>query len=349
VGLTIAGAAAAQDATEVAIHAYGSSLYGKTDGNDYTVGTHEGRYGNSQLSVNLQASPLTDKLRITGQTTFSQTTDGIVTALDFAFAEWRFSDAVKLRAGRVQQPFGLYTEVFRVGTLRPFAILPQGIYGPVGFTAQGYDGIGLTGRARLGHGWALQYDAYGGGIELTPDAILPQPGDEHDSGNEIVRNSVGGRLVIETPVPGLALGVSGYTGQEEDERHSVLGAQAEYVSGPWSLRSEYGRLVSRSRTHAFYVEGARRFGPWQAAARYDWFDAQSLEAPLPSAALGRHQDAGVGLNYWLHPHLVFKAAYHHVTGNRIARPSGEDLTAALAAHTLKERTDLVVVGAQFSF
>jgi len=350
VGLFAATAPAlAQDANELAIHAFGSSLYGKTDGNTYSVGTEEGRYSNSQLSLNLSAH-VSDKLQITGQMAFSQNGEGVQPTLDYAFAEWRFSDGLKLRAGRVQQPFGLYTEVFKVGTLRPFAILPQGIYGPVGFVAEGYDGIGLTGRWRSSSGWALQYDVYGGGVELGGDAILPPSGENQEAGGtETVRNSVGGRIVIETPVAGLAFGVSGYSGEEDVERHSVYGAQAEYVAGPWSLRAEYGRLVSRSRTHAFYVEGARRIGPLQAAARFDWFEARAVAEALPAESLGRHRDTAFGLNYWFHPGLVLKVSYHIVEGNRIARPAAEELPAVLSAGTLDTRTHLLVAGAQFSF
>jgi hypothetical protein len=115
------------------------------------------------------------------------------------------------------------------------------------------------------------------------------------------------------------------------------------------LRGEYGHLVSRSTTHAFYFEAARRLGPLQAAARFDWYDAKSVDEPLPDPSLGRHKDTAVGLNYWLHPSLVFKLSYHHVVGNRIARPAAEDLADVLAARALDTRTDLVVVGAQFSF
>ena len=66
--------------------------------------------------------------------------------LDYAFAEWFVSDALKIRMGRVKHPFGLYGEIFDVGTLRPFYLLPQSIYGPNGFTAKAYNGVGLTGN-----------------------------------------------------------------------------------------------------------------------------------------------------------------------------------------------------------
>lgn len=60
--------------------------------------------------------------------------------------------------GKVNQPFGISTEVFDVGTLRPFQVLPQAFYGPVGLTSESYEGVGLTGSFPLLNSWHLSYD-----------------------------------------------------------------------------------------------------------------------------------------------------------------------------------------------
>lgn len=60
--------------------------------------------------------------------------------LDFAFGEWAFSDALKFRMGKVKCPFGIYSEVFDVGTIRPFYALPQAIYGAPGIVTKSYFG-----------------------------------------------------------------------------------------------------------------------------------------------------------------------------------------------------------------
>lgn len=68
------------------------------------------------------------------------------TSLDFAFAEYAFSDALKFRIGAVKQPFG----------------------------------IGLTGSLSVGSGWQLQYDLHGG--EDTDDYTS----DAADAGFKVV-------------------------------------------------------------------------------------------------------------------------------------------------------------------
>jgi hypothetical protein len=355
--LLAASRTVAQEAPEwAAVHGFGGDAYGHTEDNLYLVGAPRGDYQNAQLALSVIASP-SERLQITSQLSWKQVEDGTDTELDYAFAEWRFSDAFRFRAGRAKQPFGIYTEVFDVGTVRPFYSLPQGVYGPAALVAKGYDGVGLTGRASLGSGWTLGYDAYGGGVRLASTELAPgiDTGEGAAEEVEIIRDALGGRVNFDTPVAGLRFGASAYSGKEEREdqvRHSVYGLHAEYLAGGWSLRSEYVWHPEKEGPHlrAAYFEAARRFGAhWQGAARYDWSDTTfpSAAEPLPASSLGRHEDAAVGLNYYFSPAFVMKASYHHVDGNRFARP--EDLGAALATSTLKPRTDLVVVGAQFSF
>ncbi|MFI5184809.1 MAG: porin [Vicinamibacteria bacterium] len=346
----------AQDAPEwAAVHGFGGDAYGKTGDNRYLVGSPTGEYQNAQLALAVLASP-SEKLQISSQVSWKQTSDGVETDLDYAFAEWKFSDAVRLRAGRAKQPFGIYTEIFDVGTLRPFYSLPQGVYGPAALVAKGYDGLGITGRANLSDRWALRYDLYGGGVRLASTELAPglDEGEGATESVEIIRDAVGGRVIVETPVRGLHLGLSAYSGKEEREeqvRHNVYGVQGEYLGGGWSARSEYVWHPEKDGPHlrAFYLEVARTFhGHWQPAARFDWSDTTfSSGEPLPANSLGQHRDIGVGFNYIFAPAFVLKTSFHDVNGNRFARP--DDLEAVLDAGALQTRTHLVVVGAQFSF
>jgi hypothetical protein len=116
------------------------------------------------MALALSARPV-EKLRVSTLFELEQQEGAqkLEPALEYAFAEWKFSEALRVRAGRVKLPFGIYTEILDVGTLRPFFTLPQGVYGPTGTVVPGYNGIGLTGRWSHGGTWALQYDVYGGG------------------------------------------------------------------------------------------------------------------------------------------------------------------------------------------
>ena len=346
----------AEDAAEwVTLHGFGGDAYGNTDHNRYLVASPTGEYQNAQLALAAIASPA-ERLQISSQLSWKQTPDGTETELDYAFAEWRFSDTVRLRVGRAKQPFGIYTEIFDVGTLRPFYSLPQGVYGPAALVAKGYDGLGLTGRASLGEGWELRYDLYGGGVRLANSALAPglDEGEGAAEDVEIIRDVVGARANFETPVHGLRFGASAYSGKEEREeqvRHSVFGLHGEYLAGAWSVRSEYVWHPEKDGPHlrAFYFEAARTFRRhWQPAARYDWSDTTfSSGEALPAPSLGRHEDLAIGLNYVFNPALVLKASFHHVNGNRFARP--DDLEQVLDAGGLLTHTHAVIAGAQFSF
>ena len=63
--------------------------------------------------------------------------------------------------------------------------------------------------------------------------------------------------------------------------------------------------------------------------------------------VGRDEDAAAGLNYWFSPQFVVKLSYHHVDGNRFARP--EEAGETLRSGGLDSHTNLVALGAQFSF
>lgn len=163
--------------------------------------------------------------------------EGTHIKLDYAFAERPFSEKLHLRAGKMKRPFGISTEIFAVGTLRPFAELPQAVYGPVGLVGENYKGIGFTGLVTFKCHWELEYDIYGGGQELEeffpPEAVAE--GEEFEDPIELERTKdiLGGRVRLETPVAGLSFGVSVYIGNEiGSERRTSVGVQAEAEDGP---------------------------------------------------------------------------------------------------------------------
>jgi len=323
--------AAAQEGSQpLVLHGFGSAGYGKngTDNNHYDSSDPRGDYRHAIFSLSVAAAPM-ERLRIRGQVMHVETDEEgePVAELDFAFGEWRFSDALRLRAGQIQQPFGIYNEIFDVGTLRPFSFLPKGIYDS-GILAEGLNGVGVAGSRRIGSGWGLQYDVYLGGLQVE---------------DEPLNETIGGRVVLETPVTGLSFGASGYSGSAEDSRHSVLGAHGEYLAGAWSMRAEYVHawLHGDVKVDTAYAEVARRLGGnLQAAARYDWSEQSHPDMARTSA--DEHKDVGLGMNYWFSPNFVTKLSYHHVDGNLFAGP--EDGSPAL-----ESTTDAVFVTAQLSF
>lgn len=343
---------------KVELHGFGSWAYGRTNENFFESGTPGGNWRNANLSLNATAT-LTDRLTVVSQVFFSETRDETNVELDFAFAEWRFDDALRFRAGKIKLPFGLYSEIFDVGTLRPFLALPQGIYGPIGFMGEAYHGIGFTGTYPFGNEWEIFYDLYGGGIVeeefhapeefFTPGSALTGDGFEEETTKDVV----GGRLRLETPMEGLSLGVSGLQGVEDSRRRWVVNPFVEYLGGGWSIRSEFAHetISDDLKANGFYAELAYWFTEhWQGALQYDRLTTELIGINTSSApSLRDHNEVAAGLNYWFTSAFVLKTSYHYIRGNRFATPEPADLSASVSSGSLKKNTHLVQFGAQFSF
>jgi hypothetical protein len=357
--MVLAGAPARGQEETHQIHGFGSWAYGNTDANNYLYGRPEGSYRNATFQLNVSAT-VSERLRIVTQMGVQDTGAGPEIDLDFAFAEWKFSDRIKLRAGVVPQPFGISTELFDVGTLRPFLALPQAVYGPVGLTSEAYWGVGFTGSAPVGSSWRLAYDLYGGGTVLeefhAPEHFLEgellEAGEGH--GEETTNDVIGGRIVLETPIAGLRFGASAQTGDEVGAgRRSIAAAQLEYLTHKWSARSEYAHENVKDDliVHGVYAEVAYRIDPhWQVATQYGRLTTEPFAVDITAGrSLVSHRELALGLNYWFHPAFVCKLSYHRVNGNRFAAPAPEDLAALVASGGLRTRTNLVAFGVQFSF
>lgn len=358
----------------VEIHGFGGWAYGDTDGLEHTLGDADGNYDNAEFALNLAAHP-TDRLSVVAQVFLEsggRAADGEEEVeLDYAFAEWFVSDALKFRIGRVKHPFGNYGEIFDVGTLRPFYLLPQSIYGPNGFTAKAYNGAGITGSWSFGHGWSLQYDLYGGEIEgdfdipgilSTAREFFLEP--EVSLGFR-VEDTLGGRLNVAAPLAGLSFGVSAYRGDERvplviseaDTRETFLG-HFEYLSDRWTIRGEWGSLEHEDQFEedGGYLELAYKVTDhWELAVRgEDWevdfpnVNLSLLPAIIPQ--LMEHEDLAFGVSYWFTPGFVVRLNVHQTEGNRFAfLETPEQVQQALVTGRLDDETELIVLGAQFSF
>jgi hypothetical protein len=351
------------------IHGFGGWAYGKTDGHKYSLGRESGEYDNAEFALNVSAKPM-EQLSVVAQLRLESGAEDQQAELDYAFAEWRFHDALRVRAGRVKHPFGIYGEIFDVGTVRPFYSLPQSLYGANGFTARAYNGAGITGNVPMGK-WGLEYDVYGGQIEgdfETPGLLSTAK--EYFAEPSItfgyrVENAYGGRLNISTPIDGLTVGASGYSGQAytdlsevDTAKRDVYAGHAEYALERFAIRSEWGRLENGNdfSVDAGYIETSYRLGEhWQVAARWD-----QLDITLPGVNLSRlpgifpqlleHREAALGVSYWFSPSFVVRGSFQRTDGNRFAFPeTSKEVMAALATNSLERKTNMVLVGVQFSF
>jgi hypothetical protein len=354
--LLAASIAGAQETSPIEFHGFGGWSYAKTNhGNFFLQGMPDGNYRSAEFALNVQAK-MGERFRFVTQGEIENGEHSAKGSLIFGFLEYRVTDSLRLKAGRVKLPFGLYTEVIDVGTLRPFLEAPQSIYGPIGFAGESYQGIGVSGSHSI-HGLEVAYDLYAGNMLIegfdAPERFLLNEPVSRSNEFEKSRNVLGGHIVVQTPIEGLSIGASGYRGSLDGNTQRVIAAQAEYTNDALTIRSEYaGEDTHHDLTgRGWYVETSYRLGPrWQVAAQYNRTSNTFFHVVDPIApSLLYHKETVLGLNYWFTRDLVAKMAVHHVNGNRFAGPRPEDYARIVDAGGLKERTKQIELGVNFSF
>lgn len=363
----------------IAIHGFGGWAYGRTDNeNRYLVGNKEGSYDSVNFALNISAT-LNENLGIHFQSSYNESFEEDEVKLDYAFAEWFFNEALIFRVGKIKAAHMLYTEVYNVGTLRPFYTLPQGLYHD--FAAEAYKGVGFTGVLYSSENWEIAYDVYGGQIDLLPIRIAviysETPGHQDiyaslfGEMSWVARDMIGTRVTVATPIHGLSFGFSSFSGlvdtkievlgmsihENDEERYTFYGTSGEYVTDSLTLRTEYLHNHEHDiKFEAGYGEIALKVTPnWQVALRQE-FENQNVNVSVETVDnpfqeyLNKHRDTSFGLNYWFNANFVIKCSYHMVYGNRFANPDKlEDYVRDVLNEKFQERTNLILLGVNFSF
>ncbi len=317
---------------------------------------------NVYFTLNLLAKPV-DKIAIHAQPTWQSSMRGREIQLDLAYVELTLVKDLRLRAGKIRNPLGLYTDIYKVGTLRPFYLLPNAYYR---LAPESYVGAGLNRVQRFGS-WELELDALAGQMDFPPaDADIMVGFDTATGTYQFAsipitaqgRKVLGGGLLVRPPVDGLKIGVSAYTMRLygsaagapmtllSEEREKAYAGSIEYLKDKVSLRSEVLLTRGYEVDDTGYVEAAYKITPhWQVAGTYEYLKFKKPSAPVET--LDKHRAWGAGLNYWYNPHVVFKLDYYRVKYTRAARPA--DAVNRALAGTIQPDTDVVIGGIQFAF
>lgn len=325
------------DLLSVEIHGFASLGFLLTTGNDYlTSSTKNGSFELSEIGINL-TKVLTDELRF-GVQIFAQDLGprgDWTPRVDWFYLDYRWTDWLGFRAGRLKIPYGLHNEISDVDAARVPVLLPQSVY-PLQtrefLFAQ--TGVELYGFARSDVLGAIDYRLFGGTIFIDPLTITPVGSPvELDIDVPYV---VGGRLTWETPLEGLriagsfqALGldvlahVPGLMMPVVVENRSYLTAGSiEYTLADLVLTAEYARWhtfqettpggVLESDSDRAYGMAHYRFAPWiQAGAYYSIFLPQDEERMGPA----RYQhDVAATLRFDVSPFWLIKLEGHFMSG-----------------------------------
>jgi hypothetical protein len=236
-------------------HGFASQGFLLTTGNDYlTPDSKKGSFQFSEVGLNFSRE-LTDRLRF-GVQFFARNfgpAGNYIPQVDWFHLDYRWRDWLGVRAGRLKIPLGLYNEVNDIDSSRVPVLLPQSVYPEQArsflFAQTGGE---IYGFLRLGGAGALDYRLYGGTIFIDPNLFVPVGTPVAFKFN--VPYALGGRLLWETPVPGLRVGGSVIklrldavaflpmamtVGVKNNTVEWVT--SAEYVRWALTLTAEYGR------------------------------------------------------------------------------------------------------------
>jgi hypothetical protein len=335
------------------LHGFVSQGFINTTDNNYLAQSERGSLEFAEAGINVTKA-VSDKLRL-GVQLFTRDLGPIGNydaKFDWFYLDYHAFDWLGLRAGRVKLPFGLYNEISDIDAARVPILLPQSVYSTrnrdfllaqTGFELYGYIPLDATG--------AFDYRLYAGTIflELPPRSSV--------SLLELnIPYVTGGRLMYETPLPGLRVGGSaqwlrldftvgpitagpptmpmmlpGGTGRLS----AVLWVtSAEYISENLLLAAEYGRwhTETESTTPAvptsqrvqerFYVMAAYRVLPWFTPGAY-------VSALYPNVDDRDGRDAyqqtyAATLRFDLHPQWLFKLEGHFMHGTAELEPALND-------------------------
>jgi hypothetical protein len=335
------------------VHGFISQGFLKTTDNDYLVKSSEGSFEFSEAGVNL-TTQLADRLRVGVQFfAFNLGNMGRFNVkADWFYLDYRLRDWLGMRAGRLKIPYGLYHDVSDIDAARAPALLPSSIYP---FTNRelllAQTGVEFYGYLPVGRAGALDYRVYGGAVplELPPQDAAPIP-----LTSLRVPYIAGLRLLWETPLDGLRVGVTGVylrviataiypppmlltvTANEYGGVGSI-----EYAAHDLLLAAEYGRtrvsnhyepLLAPDATvtsEGGYLLSAYRLKRWlQPAAFY------SLLYPNHDLREGRqnvqHDLAGT-LRFDVNDYWIIKLEAHYMHGTA-SLAGAADVRAAMPAN-----------------
>jgi hypothetical protein len=231
------------EALPVEIHGFVSQGFILSTSNDYLAESSNGSFEFAEVGINF-TKQLTDQLRW-GMQLFARDLGPInnyTARLDWFYLDYRYKDWLGVRAGRVKLPFGLYNEIQDIDSARVPVLLPQSVY-----PTQNRDFLlALTGGEVYGYidlqnAGALEYRIYGGTIFLT---TTNQPGSPVQTSEVGVPYMLGGRLLWETPVPGLRAGGSIQALELEADAYLTAAMMRAHVKLPavlWVGSVEYAK------------------------------------------------------------------------------------------------------------
>lgn len=217
---------------DLRINGFVSQGYLNTDTVDYLIpNSVDGSAQFTEAAMTITATP-TDRLRIAVQFLARTFGPSSSVTLDWGYGDYRWRDALGVRAGKVKLPYGFYNEVRDLDFLRTPVFLPQSIYNErFRELMTAYSGVGAYGNLSLRSAGGLDYHVYGGTLN-SPTS---------DSGYWYETFSAGARTL-----------------------EPLVEAGAEEVYPPGTAEAEFVEILDPQVTFPYIYGGALTWNtPWE--------------------------------------------------------------------------------------
>jgi hypothetical protein len=293
------------DDLNIQIHGYATQGFAYTSQNNiFTMNSSDGSAEWTDIVLNLTAQPI-PKLRIGAQARYFVLGNyGNAITIDWASADYRFSDRLGVRFGKVKTPWGLFNEVQDIDPAYMFALLPESIYPVDNRTAylSHYGGV-LYGTLDLERAGKFEYRAFGGEGDYPANSgyFIDQKEAGYDLPNDISGALFGGAIRWRTPLHGLMIGASALSDRSWTAVETFTGESGVFngtYTLPANTQPNYFAMYERNKL--------------MVAAEYErsWGDEMNAFADAPEASYSqRNDDRGeyVMATYKLTPKLTVGA------------------------------------------
>jgi hypothetical protein len=335
----------------VQIHGYAAQgfLY-TTHNNVFYANSSSGSLAWTEAVVNLSLEPK-PALRVGVQARYQLLgTSGNDVTLDWAAVDFRISDHLGVRAGKVKTPWGLFNETQDLDPTYMWALLPQSIYD---ITTRESDLAHYGGVAYGNHDLGascgkIDFDLWGG--EAVVPATDGQFDDLNNSGNgplsPLENITFGGALHWRTPIQGLMMGASDGSnrpatvalngGSESIAEWNNVSYFGQYTkkkamfAAEWNRQASPARLILTGQPVASASSDARG---WYGMATYKVtskltagvYDSQFFDRDTPLGADRFTKDWTVSGRYDLNEFIYIKADEHFIDGTALSLDSVQNL------------------------
>ena len=336
------------DAGQLEVHAFVSQGFIKSTHNNYLAQSDRGSLEMSEVGLNITKS-LSDRLSL-GVQLFARDLGPIGdyrATFDWFYLDYRLTDRLALRAGRVKLPVGLYNESSDVDSARVPILLPQSVYSvrnrdfllaQTGFDLHAYLPLGGLG--------ALDARLYLGTIYLDLSSSTPGAATNLD-----VPYVTGGRLLWEAPLEGLRIGGSlqflrldfDYAFPVAPPAMPMPGrfrlpvriwvASLEYVIRDLLLAAEYSRwrtsiesdvelpmgTPGRTTSERYYALASYRLSSWLSPGLY--YSGLYANVDKRDGRDAYQHDIAATLRFDITPNLIAKLEGHFMYGTADLQPN----------------------------